>query len=50
MSGVLGVAALLALLALGVPIGIAMGAVGLVGLALLLGPEPALINGTVVFF
>jgi tripartite ATP-independent transporter DctM subunit len=50
MSGVIGVTALLALLALGVPIGIAMGAVGLVGLMLLLGPEPALIKSTVVFF
>jgi tripartite ATP-independent transporter DctM subunit len=50
MSGLLGVGSLLALLALGVPIGIAMGVVGLVGLVLLLGPEPALIKGTVVFF
>ena len=50
MSGALGVLALLALLALGVPIGIAMGVVGLVGLTLLLGPEAALIKGTVVFF
>ena len=50
MSGLIGVLALLALLALGIPIGIAMGAVGLVGLVLLLGPEPALIKSTVVFF
>ena len=50
MSGLLGVLSLLALLALGVPIGIAMGAVGLTGLVLLLGPEPALIKGTVIFF
>jgi tripartite ATP-independent transporter DctM subunit len=50
MSGVIGVTALLALLALGVPIGIAMGVVGLVGLTILLGPEPALIKSTVVFF
>jgi len=42
--------ALLALLALGVPIGVAMGAVGLVGLVLLLGPEAALVKGSVVFF
>ena len=41
---------MLALLALGVPIGIAMGLVGLVGLALLIGPEPALIKASVVFF
>ena len=50
MSGALGVMALLALLALGVPIGVAMGAVGLVGLVLLLGPEAALVKGSVVFF
>ena len=50
MSGLYGVIALLGLLALGVPIGIAMGVVGLVGLMLLIGPEPALIKGSVVFF
>ena len=50
MSGALGVVALLALLAGGVPIGVAMGLVGLVGMALLLGPEPALIKSSVVFF
>jgi len=50
MSGLLGVLALLALLALGVPIGIAMGAVGLVGLTILIGPEAALVKGSVVFF
>jgi len=50
VSGALGVVALLALLALGVPIGVAMGLVGLVGMTLLLGPEPALIKSSVVFF
>jgi tripartite ATP-independent transporter DctM subunit len=50
MSGALGVGALLALLALGVPIGVAMGLVGLVGMTLLLGLEPALIKSSVVFF
>jgi C4-dicarboxylate transporter DctM subunit len=50
MSGLWGVIALLALLALGVPIGVSMGLVGLTGLALLLGPEPALIKGGVVLF
>ena len=50
MSGALGVLALLALLALGVPIGIAMGAVGLIGLTFLIGPEAALVKGSVVFF
>ncbi len=50
MSGAIGVGALLALLALGVPIGVAMGVVGLVGLVILVGPEPALIKSSVVFF
>jgi tripartite ATP-independent transporter DctM subunit len=50
MSGVAGVVALLVLLAAGVPIGVAMGLVGLVGMCLLLGPEPALIKGGVVLF
>jgi C4-dicarboxylate transporter DctM subunit len=50
MSGTLGVGALLGLLALGVPIGVAMGLVGLVGMTLLLGLEPALIKSSVVFF
>jgi C4-dicarboxylate transporter DctM subunit len=50
LSGMLGVLALFALLALGVPIGVAMGLTGLVGLACLSGPEPALIKSTVVFF
>jgi C4-dicarboxylate transporter, DctM subunit len=48
MSGFLGVTALLILLALGVPIGVAVGIVGLVGLAIMLGPEPALIKAGVV--
>jgi tripartite ATP-independent transporter DctM subunit len=50
VSGAIGVGALLALLALGVPIGVAMGVVGLVGLVILVGPEPALIKSSVVFF
>jgi len=50
VSGLLGVVALLVLLALGVPIGIAMGSVGLVGLVFLIGPEAALVKGSVVFF
>lgn len=50
MSGLIGVVALLVLLTLGVPIGVAMGAVGLVGLMLLLGPEPALIKSGVILF
>jgi tripartite ATP-independent transporter DctM subunit len=50
VSGAIGVGALLALLALGVPIGVAMGVVGLVGLVILIGPEPALIKSSVVFF
>ena len=39
MSGTLGVIALLTLLTLGVPIGVSMGLVGMVGLMILLGPE-----------
>jgi tripartite ATP-independent transporter DctM subunit len=50
MSGILGVMALLALLAIGVPIGVAMGAVGLVGMCVLIGLEPALIKSGVVLF
>jgi tripartite ATP-independent transporter DctM subunit len=50
VSGVIGVAALLLLLAAGVPIGVAMGLVGLVGMCILLGPEPALIKSGVVLF
>lgn len=50
MSGVVGVVALLALLTLGIPIGVALGVVGLVGLAVLIGAEPALIkSGGIVF-
>lgn len=50
MSGLFGVIALLALLGLGVPIGVAMGLVGMVGLTLLLGLEPSLIKSGVVLF
>ena len=50
MNGILGVIALLTLLTLGVPIGIAMGVVGFVGLTLLIGFEPALIKSGVVLF
>ena len=50
MSGLLGVAALLALLAIGVPIGVAMGFVGMAGMCVLLGMEPALIKSGVVLF
>lgn len=50
MNGILGVLALLALLTLGVPIGVAMGVVGLVGLTLLIGFEPALIKSGIVLF
>jgi C4-dicarboxylate transporter DctM subunit len=50
MNGLLGVIALLVLLTLGVPIGVSMGIVGLVGLVLLLGPEPALIKASTVLF
>ncbi len=50
MSGTLGVIALLVLLTLGVPIGVAMGLVGMVGLMVLLGPEPAIVKSGVVLF
>jgi C4-dicarboxylate transporter DctM subunit len=48
--GGLGVAVLLALLALGVPIGTALTSVGAVGLAVLLSPEAALIKSSVIAF
>lgn len=48
--GVLGIAALLLLLAGGVPIGIGLLLVGLGGLAVMLSPEAALIKGGVVSF
>lgn len=50
MNGAIGVIALLILLTLGVPIGVAMGLVGLTGLILMLGFEPALIKSGVVLF
>lgn len=50
MNGILGVVALLILLTLGVPIGIAMGVVGLVGLVMLIGFEPALIKSGIVLY
>lgn len=50
MIGTIGILCLFALLAFGVPIGVALGMVGIVGLATLLGPEPALIKSGVVLF
>lgn len=50
MSGAMGVMVLLALLLAGMPIGVALGLVGLVGLVLTLGPEPALIKSAVLLF
>jgi tripartite ATP-independent transporter DctM subunit len=49
-TGVIGVIVLLALLLTGMPIGIALGLVGLAGLALTLGVEPALIKSSVLLF
>ena len=46
-TGMVGIAALMVLLLLGVPIGAALGLVGIVGLALVLGPEPAAIKAGV---
>ena len=48
--GALGAGVLLGLLLLGIPIAVALGAVGLVGLTLMLGLEPALIKSGVVLF
>ncbi len=48
--GLLGVVALLLVLTAGVPIGVALGLVGMVGLTLLLGLEPALIKSSVILF
>lgn len=49
-TGTLGVLALLLLLLAGTPIGVALGLVGLVGLTLTLGLEPALIKSSVLLF
>lgn len=49
-TGVAGIIVLLVLLLLGLPIGVALGAVGFGGLVLLLGFEPALIKSGVVVF
>ncbi len=48
ISGLLGVGALLALLVIGVPIGVSLGLVGVAGLALLIGPEAAVVKSGVV--
>ena len=50
LVGLLGVVALLVVLTAGVPIGVALGLVGMVGLTLLLGLEPALIKSSVILF
>ena len=50
LIGLLGIAALLLLLAGGVPIGVGLALVGLVGLAVLISPEAALIKVGVVSF
>jgi C4-dicarboxylate transporter DctM subunit len=49
-AGLLGVVALLILLLAGMPVGVALGLVGLVGLTLTLGLEPALIKTGVLVF
>lgn len=48
--GLIGIFALLGLLAVGVPIGVGLAGVGLVGLAVLISPEAAVIKGGVVAF
>jgi C4-dicarboxylate transporter DctM subunit len=49
-TGLIGVLILLVLLVAGVPIGVALGLVGIGGLTLLLGMEPALIKSGVIVF
>ena len=48
MLGLGGVVVLLGLLLAGMPIGVALGFVGLVGLVLTIGPEPAIIKSAVL--
>jgi tripartite ATP-independent transporter DctM subunit len=50
LTGLAGVAALLLALTGGVPIGVALGLVGMTGLTLMLGLEPALIKSSVILF
>jgi C4-dicarboxylate transporter, DctM subunit len=50
LMGLLGVTVLLVVLAVGVPIGVALGLVGMAGLTLMLGLEPALIKSSVILF
>jgi len=50
LIGLLGIAALLVLLAIGVPIGVGLAGVGLLGLAVLISPEAAVIKGGVIAF
>jgi C4-dicarboxylate transporter DctM subunit len=50
LIGFLGVLALLIVLTAGVPIGVALGLVGMAGMWLLLGLEPALIKSSVILF
>ena len=49
-TGVIGVIALLVLLLAGMPIGVALGLVGLIGLVLTIGFEPAVIKSAVLLF
>ncbi len=50
LVGIIGIVVLLAALAGGVPIGIALALVGMSGIAVLIGPEPAVIKAGVVAF
>jgi C4-dicarboxylate transporter DctM subunit len=50
LIGLIGVLALLIVLTAGVPIGVALGLVGMAGMTLLLGLEPALIKSSVILF
>jgi len=50
LVGLLGFAGLITVLCLGIPIGISLGLVGILGLSLLIGPEAAIIKAGVVSF
>lgn len=50
VAGLLGIAILLVLLTLGVPIGVSLGLVGIAGIALLITPEAALVKAGVTAF
>ena len=50
LTGVVGICALIVALVLGVPIGVALGLTGIIGLTVVLGLEPAIIKSGVILF